>query len=257
MLRKLLLLILVGLVWTGGMALTFAQDDERDIAVALAASHPDMVDYLATYDDWYGEAYEDHDGWWWVDFYAEASGEEDEWLGNAYVNIETGEIVDLFAPVPLSEADYDLGYAIVEDTLSDDREVVAFLGDVEDWDIYIDYDRFEQVWYAYISRGLEAYSARLYVDFENEGAYLERFEDANALNAQERRNHARNRALELVWEAPDIDQAIADVDDWTTYVSRQDNGVYSVMLATTDRELFYALVDVERGMVLESRVMTD
>ncbi len=256
MMRKVMLLVMVSLFLMNSVALSaFAQNDGRDAAVALAASHDDLSQHLATYEAWYGEAYEDSGGWWWVDFYADEDGEDDEWLGNAYVNIDTGEIVNAFAPLALLPEDYELGYTIVEDLLSDDREVVAFLGDIEDWDVYIDYDRYDQVWYVYMSRGLAAYTARLYVDLDNESAYLESFKDANALDAQERRNLARNLALELVWQAEGIDQAIAGVDDWRTYVSRQDNGIYSVILATEARELFYALVDVERRTVIEARIV--
>lgn len=231
-----------------------AQDSEQlseqaALAVQLMAEIPEVADWLANYPDWSGNAWaEGEDGrFYTVDLYSEAA---DEWLGWGYVNVADGLVEDYFVPRELSAEEFQIGREKVETFVFGDEEVLARLGNVADWGYDTWYNRWDANWQVWFWYGLEELAVT--VGFWEEEPYLESIANPAEFEAEEALENSKNQAIELAWQAEGIDQAVAGVDNWQTYVSQQGDTVWAVTFATEDQELFYALVDIESWTVLES-----
>ena len=65
----------------------------------------------------------------------------------------------------------------------------------------------------------------------------------------------RNKAIELAWQAEGVDEALFGDDEdveWETFVAHVGGGQYGVSFATADKQLFFALVDIDSEEILES-----
>jgi hypothetical protein len=223
--------------------------DDAEKAIALAASSADAAAHLANYPDWEGDAYpeDEETALWGVDFYSEAA---DEWLGYALVDLDTQEIVELYVPRELTAEEYQAGLEKVEAFVLQDAEVLALLGDLAQWDRDTEYNRWDETWETWFYRGLDEWVVVTTLDGDN--VWLEGIYDPYEFEAEQAEQQRQDEAIGLAWEAEGIDQALDGVDNWRTYVSPQGENSYAVTFATEDAELFYALVDIETGQVLES-----
>jgi hypothetical protein len=230
-----------------------AQDDpQAQLAITLASASPEFVDFLAQYPDWEGWAEQEDGDWWYVEFWSE---ESDEWLGNATVNIETGEIRDSFVPRPLAADEFAEWQPRVQQYALDDPEVLALLGDPEEWDVWADYDRFVAQWYVDFTHGLDHYTAIVRIETTDAGKQelvLDDLFDVNELEAEQRDRANRDAAVALAYEAEGVDTALDGYDDWTTYVEPMEENVYSVEFVAGGQELFHAVVNLADGTILES-----
>lgn len=228
---------------------TEALSDEAALAVQLLGDVPEVADWLDSYPDWTGDAWLDgEDGvHYHVDLYSSAA---DEWLGWGYVNVADGVVEDYFVPRELSAEEFQVGRETVEAFVFGDQEVLALLGNVADWDFDTWYNRWEANWEVWFWYGLDELVVTVNI-WEDE-AYLESIRNPAEFEAEQALENSKNQAIELAWQAEGIDQAVAGVDNWQTYVAQQGDTVWAVTFATEDRELFYALVDIESWTVLES-----
>lgn len=228
---------------------TEALADEAALAVQLLGDVPEVADWLDSYPDWTGDAWLDgEDGvHYHVDLYSAAA---DEWLGWGYVNVADGVVEDYFVPRELSAEEFQVGRETVEAFVFGDQEVLALLGNVADWDFDTWYNRWEANWEVWFWYGLDELVVTVNI-WEDE-AYLESIRNPAEFEAEQALENSKNQAIELAWQAEGIDQAVAGVDNWQTYVAQQGDTVWAVTFATEDRELFYALVDIESWTVLES-----
>ncbi len=255
---RALFLALVGALlfgaWARGVAR--AQDDPQDpqaaLAIQLVAASDQFADFLATYPDWQGWAEQNDGDWWYVEFWSEAA---DEWLGNALVNIQTGEISESFVPRPLSAEEYATWQPRVQQYALDDAEVQTLLGDPSQWDIWTDYDRWEAHWYVDFMHGLDHYVAIVSVDTNDAGEQvlvLDDLYDANEMEAERRERANRDEAVALAYESEGVWDALDGHDDWTTYVEPMEENVYSVEFVAGGQELFHAVVNIAEGTILET-----
>ncbi|MGF1506876.1 MAG: hypothetical protein ACFB51_17355, partial [Anaerolineae bacterium] len=127
--------------------------------------------------------------------------------------------------------------------------VEMLLGDPSAWDQSI--EREGDLWIMSFQRGIEEIAVLVYEEDEDE-LFLEEIIDESQLSAQEAEAFARDEAVALAWAAEGIDDALGDTDDWTTYVENQGESVFSVSFVSGEETLFYALVDIDAGTVLES-----
>lgn len=226
-----------------------AHSDEAALAVQLLGAVPEVADWLASYPDWTGDAWLDGDDGvhYHVDLYSAAA---DEWLGWGYVNVAEGAVEDYFVPRELSAEEFQVGREKVEAFVFGDQEVLARLGNVADWDFDTWYNRWDANWEVWFWYGLDELVVTVNI-WEDE-AYLESIRNPAEFEADQALENNKNQAIELAWQAEGIDQAVAGIDNWQTYVSQQGDTVWAVTFATEDRELFYALVDIESWTVLES-----
>jgi hypothetical protein len=232
----------------------FSQDEDHEFspeelaAIRFAASDPEIGAYLASYPDWHGHAYleEDVSQGYSVDFYSDAA---DEWLGYALVDLDAQVVLEAFVPRELSADEFAAGSVAVSDLVFSDGEVLAMLGDPSEWGHELWYNRWEQAWEVFFWRGLDEIVVVVYMD--SEGSWIEIWDPA-AMSAEEEVEVARNQAIELAYSADGVDQALAGTDSWTTYVEQQDANVWSVSFVDGDTLLFFALVDIGEGRVIQS-----
>ncbi|MCC6605136.1 MAG: hypothetical protein IT327_18155 [Anaerolineae bacterium] len=223
--------------------------DEAARAIQLLAEEPEVAGWLASYPDWTGDAWlEGEDGLHYhVDLYSAAA---DEWLGWGYVNVADGVVEDFFVPRELTAEEFQTGREMVEAFVFSDEEVLARLGNVDDWSYDTWYNRWDANWQVWFWYGLEELAVTVNI-WEDE-PYLDSITNPAEFEAEEAAENSKNQAIELAWQAEGIDQAVAGVDNWQTYVAQQGDTVWAVTFATEDRELFYALVDIGSWTVLES-----
>src|SRR5262249_13921527 len=141
------------------------QDDEAEQYIALVAATDDFASWLANYDGWKGYANPNDDGSvWYVEFHDAA---DEEWLGYAGVDVNTKEIVESFIPLPLPQEVYDANVGRVRAMVLDDPEVLARIVDPALWYINTDYNRFEQDWEVWLSRGVDSLVVKATLDEDN------------------------------------------------------------------------------------------
>lgn len=223
--------------------------DQETVAIQLLAEEPEVAGWLASYPDWTGDAWlEGEDGLHYhVDLYSAAA---DEWLGWGYVNVADGLVEDFFVPRELTAEEFQTGREMVEAFVFSDEEVLARLGNVDDWGYDTWYNRWDANWQVWFWYGLEELAVTVNI-WEDE-PYLDSIYNPAEFEAEEAAENSKNQAIELAWQAEGIDQAVAGVDNWQTYVAQQGDTIWAVTFATEDRELFYALVDIGSWTVLES-----
>ena len=223
--------------------------DEARLAIELMAEVPEVAEWLTAFPDWTGDAWQDEsDGRFYsIDLYSEAA---DEWLGWGYVNVADGVVEEYFVPRELTAAEFQIGREQVEQFVFSDEELLARLGDVAKWEHETWYNRWDANWEVWFWYGLEELAVT--VSLWEDELYLEGIYNPAEFEAEEAAENSKNQAIELAWQAEGIDQALAGEDNWQTYVSQQGDTVWAVSFTTTDKELFYALVDIDSWQVLES-----
>jgi len=226
------------------------EEETQQALIQIVASSETFADWLVQYPNWKSNVYpSDTEGVWVVEFYTEA---EDDWLGYATINAETGEIYESFAPKPLPTEVYQEQRDKVLKLTLDDPEVLAYLGDPILWDMYMDYNRYESLWDVYFYRGVDAVLVK--ASFVDTYFNIDSIVDPNELTEEQALDDARNQAISLAYGAEGVDTALEGHDDWRTYVEPQGGSRWSVSFAADDQELFYALVDIEVNVVLASQV---
>lgn len=231
-----------------------AQDEEaiKGRVIQIAADSEMFSDWLAGHPNYHADAWgPDENGVWYVEF--KNDGDE-EWLGYANVNADTGEILDSFAPKPLPADVYQSQMPRVTAFVKADVEVLARLeNNLDLWEVYTDWNRWDATWDVGFYRGIEGVVVKLNFD-ENDNLYIEKIIDPNALSEDEVSDQMRDDAINLAYAADGVWQAIEGHDDWATYVEIQGESIFSVSFATDDTTLVTVIVNVTDGEVLDVRV---
>jgi len=229
---------------------TAQPEDDKDLAIAQVAAADEIAPVLANHPNWVADAYPDDEAEriWHVDFYAEPDGEH---LGYGHVKLNSGELFDINMPRDLSPAELQAGIATIDAYLPFDAEVQARLGNPTLWYHDVSYDRWEESWKAYYSRGLEEIQITLYID-DNNDVYLDSIIDPSVLQEEEAAEERRNRAINLAYSAAGIDEALAGVDNWRTYVEDHGDGQYTVAFSTTAGPLYRVHVNIDQERIIEA-----
>jgi hypothetical protein len=225
-------------------------ENDKDLAIVKVAAAAEIAPVLANHPNWVADAYPDDEAEriWHVDFYAEPDGEH---LGYGHINLNSDELFDIKMPRDLSPAELQAGIATIDAYLPYDAEVQARLGNPKLWYHDVSYNRWEESWQAYYSRGLEEIVITLYIDDDND-VYLDSIVDPTVLSAEEAMEERRNRAINLAYSAEGIDEALAGVDNWRTYVEDQGDGQYTVAFSTTDGPLYRVHVNIDQERIIEA-----
>ena len=225
-------------------------EEDKDLAIANVAAAPEIAPVLANYPAWVADAYPDDEAEriWHVDFYDKPDGEH---LGYGHIKLNSNELFDIKMPRDLSPAELQAGIATIDAYLPYDAEVQARLGNPQLWYHDVSYDRWEESWKAYYSRGLDELLITLYID-DNNDVYLDSIIDPSVLNEEEAIEERRNRAITLAYSAEGIDEALAGVDNWRTYVEDQGDGQYTVAFSTTEGPLYRVHVNIDQERVIEA-----
>lgn len=251
MMNKLLRVFLLSLVLFALALPVLAQDEDPNRAkvINVVAESDLFAGWLETWPDYVPEAWgPDENGVWYVEFYDAA---HEEWLGYANINGETYEILDSFAPTPLPPDVYQEQMALVMRVVEHDAEVLAWLNQMPElWDVYPDWNRWEQRWEVIYQRGIQSVAAYATVD-EDGSVSIAEVVDPNALDDEEARSAARDAAINLAWSAPGMDAAISGHDNWTTYTEQQGDDLWGVSFVDGDARLIFVLVDLAAQRVLD------
>ncbi len=237
-----------------------AQMSDEEKAIAIAAGDEDLVALLEQFEDWEAEAYEEDEDIYGVDFLVPIDPEDPEFIGFVLVNVATGEIYETFVPIVLPTSVEVVLQERVLNHVSNDPEVLSRLGSPDLWEHYVEFDGFDGLWYVGFERGLEVWVAVVevvFVDADEDNYDVQEIElygffDGNRLEEQEQIANNKNQAIILAYEADGIDDAVGDVEDWTTMVSQYNGSQWTVQFISGDTVLFTALVDIEQDVVLQS-----
>lgn len=243
-----LALLIVVLALAAGVA---AQDStySQEKLVAFVAENGPFADWLAAHPGYQPEAWgPDEQGLWYIEFYDAA---HEEWLGYAKIHGDTLEITESFAPLPLPPEVYQEQMPRVLETAQYDAEVLAWLDNVPDlWDVYSDWNRWDQRWEVYYVRGIQRVAVYAVFD-ENDRVVIADVLDPDQLTDEDALAAARDSAVNLAYSAPGIDDALAGHDQWTTYAQQQGgDDVWGIAFVDGDTRLIFVLVDVASGEIL-------
>ena len=180
----------------------------------------------------------------------EEDGEEGEWLGYVLLNLSSQEIIEYEIVQLLSEEELTAAKSQVQTALLQHPEITALIGDAAGWNIELEYDPYEQAWFMYLEKEVAAWLAEAVI--EEEQVMLINISDPMALNEDESAAFQQEQAIELAYESSNAAQALNGIDNWTTYVAKQENGQYGVSFLSGEKELYFALVDVEKWQVLQT-----
>lgn len=251
----LILPVLLAALLTFSPAHGQTENDEaiEKALIAIVASQPPFLEWLADYPNWIGQGNDDDgDGIWYVEFY---SAEWEEWLGWANIDRTTGTIAESFIPAPLSDDEYARQLEVAQAYALSDREVLAWLENQPDrWDMWEFFNRFDRIWELNFSRGIRTVMVLIGFDELTGQPYIDGIQDRNVLDEQQAQDAARDRAVELAYSAPEIWPALDGLDDWTTYVEWQFDAVWSVSFVAGGRSRVFVLVDLDAPAILDVRV---
>lgn len=221
-----------------------ALEPEAQRAIALVAKSREARPRLARYPGWTAGAEQDDGTVWHVWF-----ERNDDWLGEAYVDLESREVRDVYIPVEPTPAERARVVPQLRQLVARDAEVQALLEDPADWDEEIDYDKWEDVWYVRYWRGEDAVGVRI----AQEGGRWRVVDvfDPLALEEERARRHAQDRAITLAYTAEAVGRALEPYDDWRAYAEPAGEGRWTVSFATPEKTILTALVDLQNARVLE------
>jgi hypothetical protein len=241
------LAITVLTVWSVG-----AQDDEAILQElgAILAETDTFADWLPQHPNYQTGGWQSDGPIWHVEFYNESL---DEWLGYGIMNRDTGEVFEAFAPKPLPTDLYNELLPRVNAFVMQDDEVMGLMNQVpEAWDIYPDYNRWEQTWEVGFYRGVEGFVVKVSFDDAFDNIYIDQILDANMLSEDEALDNARDEATNLAYQVEGVWEALDGHSDWMTYTEDLGDGVWGVTFSEYDEELFYAVVNINEDTVLET-----
>lgn len=247
-------IMLIAALFSSVMVRAQDEDPVRQALIDVVAGSEKFADWLVNYPNYQVNTWgPDEENVWGVEFYDEAG---DEWLGYATIDADTLEIQDSFAPKPLPQDVYQAQLAVVTDYVLHDAEVLGWLENPDRWEMYPDWNRWEQVWDVAFYRGIDGVVVKASVD-ENNNVWIDRIVDPNQLSEEEALQNARDEAINLAYGAEGVWDALDGYDEWTSYAEQQGGTRWSVSFVVNDEVRFFALVDIELNTVLETRSILD
>ncbi|WP_456414694.1 hypothetical protein [Oceanithermus profundus] len=220
-----------------------ALEPEARRAVALVAKSREVKPRLARYPGWTAGAERADDQVWHVWF-----EREDEWLGEAYVDLDTKRVHDVYLPVDPTPAERARALPRLRKLLAHDAEVQALLEDPAAWEEEVRFDKWEDAWFVYYWRGEDAVGVRIGQDGGR--YYVDEVFDPLALEAERRRRHDQDRAVRVAYGDAAVGQRLEPFDDWTAYAEPLDAGRWAVDFAAGGKTVLSVLVDLPGGRVL-------
>ncbi len=221
---------------------------EQQQVIRQLVDFAEVQAFLAQYPEWSAFSYAVGEDDWKTDFY-----DPENWIGYAHLNLSTGELYDSILPVMLSPEAYQTGRQKIEALVFSDAEVLARLGNPDDWYYDVSHDHYGNTWSMTFWRGLDAVGLSFWV--ENERFHLADIYDAHALSEEQVRNAARDKAIELTYTlAEGVGEALEGIYNWYTYAEKLEQHIWSVEFSADGKSLFYAVVDVAEQVILETQV---
>ncbi|MBL8155908.1 MAG: hypothetical protein JNM70_17140 [Anaerolineae bacterium] len=254
LMQSVVIVMLIAVLFSGGVARAQDEDPVRQAVIDVVVGSEEFADWLGNYPNYQVNTWgPDENNVWGMEFLNESG---DEWLGYASIDADTLEIQDSFVPKPLPQDVYQAQLAIVTDYVLHDAEVLGWLENPDRWEMYPDWNRWEQVWDVGFYRGIEGVVVKATVD-ENDNVWIDKIVDPNQLSEEEALRNARDEAINLAYSAEGVWDALDGYDEWTSYAEQQGRTRWSISFVVDEEERFFALVDIELNTVLETRSILD
>ena len=224
-------------------------------AIGIAAAHPDIAAALKRFPQWSAAAEEEEDAdqhIWNVTFYEDQ--QQEEWLGDAQVDLDDETVLEYDIPIFLSREEEARQKDEVESITLADAQLLALLGNPDDWESYADYDPYEAAWFVTFEHGLDAWEAVLQKD-ENGRWAIDHIQDPYACSEEEKQHLDRDKAIELAGEADGLWQALEDVDDWQALASPLPDHRWNVSFVAGEKEVYAVVVDIDAWKIIEENAV--
>ena len=246
----LALLVIAGSLFAAGSHSASAAPDAARRSITIAAAQPDIAAALKHFPQWSAAAEEEdaEQHIWDVTFYEDQ--QQEEWLGDAQVDLDDEAVLEYDIPIFLSREEEARQKAEVEAFTLADAQVLALLGNPDDWESYADYDPYEAAWSVTFEHGLDAWQAVLQKD--EEGRWLiDHIQDPYAFSEEEKQHLDRDKAIELAGESDALWQALENVDDWQALASPLTDHRWNVSFVAADKEIYAVVVDIDAWKIIE------
>jgi hypothetical protein len=247
--HKLLLALCVVLLATVAVVpLAFAQEVTEQDAIDLALTIPEVSALLEGRDEseWYMRAYntENKYGVWRVNFY----NAEDEDKGFADVNPETGQVFVYECYFEMTDALRLAGEDIVKEAVINAPEVQELLEDPASYDMYVDYDTYNDWWGVYVADDEDS----LWITLRFEGNTVSSFDNPEILEIyfsevesyDEWYSMKSQEVIAIAFANPEVGLATADQQGWTTETEHIGGSMWMVWFKLGDEVLAEVSVDV-------------
>ena len=227
-----------------------AQSGPGQQAIEIAAAQPDIAKTLTFFPHWSAEAEVDDpdENIWHVVFFQDQS--QEDWLGEASVDLDDGSILEYYIPIFLTPEEEAQQRAEVEELVLSDEQILALLGNLDDWDKFSYYDPWEVVWRVQFEHGLDAWAADVRKN-DDERWFIERIIDPYALTAEQKQRSDHDKAIELAAESNKVWKVLENIDNWSALSSPLTGDQWGVSIFTRGREIYYLRVDINAWRILE------
>ncbi len=246
--------LFVLIIFTGKSA---AQDTlTTDEVIAIVAAHPAFATGLENSRDWTARAYNTRNryGIWRVEF-RNADGDD---LGWAELNPYNERFYSHEAYFGATEAQVTAAEPILREFISTQPDIVELMEDPSVYDMYVDYDGYNDWWGVYIDRAAD--SLYVVVRFaENNPDSLENpqlvtiyFE--NILSYDEWYTASSQEAIAIAFQQSEIAAALRGSENWTTTTTTEDSIVWNVVFLVDAVPVAEATVNLDDKSVVEFSV---
>ncbi|MBE2183816.1 MAG: hypothetical protein IAE89_10355 [Anaerolineae bacterium] len=228
------------------------------VIAIVASSYPYSV-ALEEHPEWRVEVFNTRNryGIWRVQFW-DADGEE---LGYADVSPERGEILYYEGLFYATEVERQAGYDAVQAFLSASLQLEALGVNLEERDIWIDYDPWNLAWNAWIEDGYDSlYAIVRFGDglpWTLSDPELVNIAFPNVLSYDEWYEENENQAISLAFQQSEIAEALRGGGDWSASAAPGEDELQSVWIvefSSGDQIVATARVDLSSQQVTEISV---
>jgi len=218
--------------------------EQKVISEVLANS--EVSDFIKNLDNWSAYAYVE--GLWHVTIY-----EGEEWITDLQYDISSGKVKTDDLPVLLSKKQVAAYEANIIKYLFDDAEVKELFRNPNNYSKELVYHKFDRSWSYYLSNGLDDYEIQISPKGEDY-FQIDGISNFNVLEADQKQEVDRNKAIELAYNSDKTDDVFDGVDDWYSYAEKYEDDLWMVEFAAEGKSLLFVLVDVANQLVLESKL---
>lgn len=250
--RKLLSLSAAALLLAAATPFAAQEITEQD-AIDLALTAPDCRNATEGYEDWKARAYDSENPWhiWHVEF----RNSEGNDLGYADVSVVDERVYHAECYFGPTDEQLETAQPILEAFLSSNDEILALLDDVEEHEMYIDFDGYNNWWGVYIANDPNS----LYVTVRFAEPYPSSLDDPQLIEIHfsdmpsydEWFGSTSQQAVVVAFADRQVADVLAKDEGWTTDIEHVQGSVWKVNFMQADRWLGSATVDVNTREVLE------
>ncbi len=226
-----------------GIPMVTAQDEALQArAIQIAAESEPFEDWLDQHPGWNGYAAPTNaeQTVWKVDF-----NMPDEWLGGAWVNIETGELSNVFVPRPYPADQYAETQARIQKLVMEDAEVRALMAGGTGWDVSTEFDRFSQSWKTHIRSGDEVFLVEAGIN--EYGFNINQVRVGEVFEVFNRYQDTNARVVDQLFSHDGLWMVLEAMPDNKLYTAYWYGSTWSAEFVSDGRLIFHALIDVENG----------